>query len=152
VNSWKAILATMVIFGTGVVTGGLLVFKVISSKPPKSHLGGGAAKPALMTPGNMRIEFLRRVERDLDVSAQQRDQIDKILTASQERTKKLMEPVTPKLREEMQATRDAVRDVLTSDQRQRFDELVKTQQRPREPKRQSIKPPKPALEATNSAP
>src|SRR4051812_672028 len=102
----------MVIFGTGVVTGGLLVHKVSENRPLKSHSNTGI-KPPNISPGTMRIEFLRRVERELDVSPDQRDQIDKILAASQERTKKLMEPVAPKLRDEMQATREAVRNTLT---------------------------------------
>lgn len=150
-NSWKAILATMVIFGTGVVTGGLLVHKVSENRPTKAHQTAGL-KPPTISPGTMRIEFLRRVERELDVSPQQRDAIDKILTASQERTKKLMEPVAPKLRDEMQATREAVRNALTPEQQKRFDELAKAQQRPREPKRPSSKFPKPLTESTNDAP
>jgi Spy/CpxP family protein refolding chaperone len=141
----------MVIFGTGVVTGGLLVHKVSDTRPQKPH-GSAGFKPPNVSPGNMRVEFLRRVERELDVSTAQRDQIDKILTASQERTKKLMEPIAPKLRDEMQATREAVRNTLTPEQQMRFDELAKAQQRPREQKHPGAKPPKPPLESTNSAP
>jgi Spy/CpxP family protein refolding chaperone len=80
------------------------------------------------------MEVLRRVERELDLTADQRAQVDRIISASQERTKKLMEPISPQLRAELQETKEAVRAVLTPEQRTRFDELLKQQQRPREPK------------------
>lgn len=122
----------MVIFGTGVVTGGLLVRQTILTKNPHA-----ARSPRLQptSPGGMRMEFLRRVERELDLTPAQQQKIDKILSTSQERTKKIMEPVSPLLREEMQLTRENVRAALTPAQRARFDKLVKAQQRPREAKR-----------------
>jgi hypothetical protein len=46
-----------------------------------------------------------------------------------------MEPVTPHMREEIQRTKDEFREALTPDQRRRFDDLVKQQQRPRDQRR-----------------
>jgi hypothetical protein len=131
VNNWKVILATMVIFGTGVVTGGLLVN---FSNHPKPHSAAQrVALPAL--PGVMRIEFLKRVERDLDLRAEQREHIDKILAASQERTRHLIQPIIPSLRTEYETTKKEIRDALDAGQAARFDELLKLQQRPREQRR-----------------
>jgi hypothetical protein len=133
VNSWKVILATMVIFGTGVVTGGLLVrnSQRVQFLPPQ--LPPNMPRPAQpASAGGSRVDFLRRAERELNLTPAQREKIDKIIMASQERTKKIMEPVTPRMREELQRTKEEFREALTLDQKVRFDELMKQQQRPRE--------------------
>jgi hypothetical protein len=131
VNTWKVIFATVVIFGAGVVTGGLLVRYLAIQTPPRSR--AQANRPVQpISAGGLRIEFLRRVERDLNLTAEQREQIDKIITASQERSKKIMEPVTPKIREELQQTREQFRAVLNPEQKIRFDELLKQQQQQRQ--------------------
>lgn len=125
----------MVIFGTGVVTGGLLVKYSSSGRIPHPH-GSGPGRPAQpVSASGMKFEFLRRAERELNLTPEQRERIDKIISASQERTKKIMEPVTPKIREDMKQTKEEFRAVLTPEQQQRFDELVKQLQRPREPRR-----------------
>ena len=118
----------MVIFGTGVVTGGLLVRHVESRGVRHPQRAVGIVRPAQPSPGVMRIEFLRRMERDLDLTPEQRDPIDKILKEGQERMRKLMETVEPHRREEFKKTLEEFRAVLTPEQRQRFDALVKQQQ------------------------
>jgi hypothetical protein len=138
VNTWKVILATMVIFGTGVITGGLLVrnSQKVQILPPQANPNFQKPVQTNPGPGGSRVEFLRRVQRDLPLTSDQREQIDKLLAASQERTRKLMEPVNPHMREEVQRTREEFRQILNPDQRVRFDELWKQQQRPRDQKRQ----------------
>jgi Spy/CpxP family protein refolding chaperone len=136
VNTWKVIFATVVIFGAGVITGGLLVkYSVQTPSRPKHDPANRAVQP--ISAGGIRIEFLRRVERDLNLTADQREQIDKVISASQERSKKMMEPIQPKIREELQQTREQFRAVLNAEQKIRFDELLKQQQqqRQREPHR-----------------
>ena len=101
------------------------------------------------------MDFLRKMQRELDLKPDQRQRIDKLFKESQERTKKLMEPIAPELHAEVQRTKDAFREELTPEQRARFDELLKQQQRPKEPRRPG--PPRdrnPAadLSATNAAP
>jgi Spy/CpxP family protein refolding chaperone len=135
VNTWKVIFATMVIFGTGVITGGLLVRYSNSNRPPHPH-GSPATRPLQpISASGMKLDFLRRAERELNLTSEQRERVDKIITASQERTKKILEPVTPKIREDMKQTKEEFRAVLTPDQQARFDELLKQQQRPRDPRR-----------------
>ena len=80
----------------------------------------------------MRIDILRRLERDLDLMPDQKERIDKIIRESQERSHQIMEPVAPQLREELQQTRDRFRAVLTPPQQARFDAMLKQQQKPRE--------------------
>jgi hypothetical protein len=129
VNTWKVILATMVIFAAGVVTGGLLVRHVddqyLARRRPSQNPRGNQA----FSPVGMRVEFLRRAQRDLNLSAEQRERVDKIIKESQERTRS-------QVRDELQRTRTEFREVLTAEQQARFDELVKRQQQhPREQRR-----------------
>ncbi len=132
-NIWKVILAALVIFGTGIVTGGLVVEQSARLRTPPSRPGPAAVHSAQSSSaGGMRLEFLRRIERDLNLSAAQRERIGKLISESQERTRKLMEPVAPQLHQEMLHTKEAFRDVLTPQQAARFDELLRQQQHPHE--------------------
>ena len=73
----------------------------------------------------MRLEFLRRMERDLDLNAEQREKVDRILKESQEQTRRIMQPVAPALHAELQRTKEKFRQVLTPAQQVRFDQLLK---------------------------
>jgi Spy/CpxP family protein refolding chaperone len=140
VNTWKVIFATVVIFGAGVVTGSLLV-KYSAVQPPARPQHGQPNRVQTISAGGIRIEFLRRVERDLNLKPDQREQIDRIISASQERSKKLMEPITPIIREELQQTREQFRAVLNPEQKIRFDELLKQQQQQQQRQRDQHRPP-----------
>ncbi len=119
----------MVIFGTGVVTGGLLVNFAQRGQGRHPQRSGAVARPQQpVSPGVMRIEFLRRVERDLALTPAQREPVDKVLREGQERMKKLMETVEPRRREEYKRTVEEFRAVLTPEQRKRLDALLKQQQ------------------------
>jgi Spy/CpxP family protein refolding chaperone len=141
VNTWKVILATMVIFGTGVVTGGLLVRYAEHGRDRRPPRAGDMVRPAQpVSAGVMRIEFLRRMERELDLTPEQREPIDKVLKEGQERTKKLMETVEPRRREEFKRTVEEFRAVLTPEQQKRFDDLVKQQQQRAREQRKAAPP------------
>lgn len=104
------------------------------------------------------MDFLRRMQRELNLTAEQREPIDKILKEGQERMKKLMETIEPRRREELKQTIDEFRAVLTPEQQKRFDGLLKQQQRGREqrkaapPRERSLQvlPPGNTSAATNS--
>jgi hypothetical protein len=149
VNTWKVILATMLIFGTGVVTGGLLVRHAggIHNRRPQPHPIPTMRPTPAATPGVLRIEFLRRLERELDLTQDQREPVDRILKEGQERMKKLMEGIEPRRREEYKQTIEEFRRVLTPAQRARFDDLLKQQQqRAREQRKPAAPRERPAPE------
>lgn len=126
----------MVIFGAGVVTGGLVVRHAQRVSPESTRpLRAVAQLRAALPPvaGLTRIEFLRRAERDLDLNRDQRERIDRLLKESQLRTRKLMEPVDPQIREELRRTKSEFLEVLTPEQRARFEDLIKQQQQHRRP-------------------
>jgi len=147
VNTWKVILATIVIFVAGAVTGVLLVRQTHSQpdSAPGALSGGHTRQFPPGSAGGVRIEFLRRAERELNLTFDQREQVDRIISASQERTKKLMEPIQPQIREELQQTKEQFLAVLSPEQRARFEELLKQQrlfqQHAHEPHRPTNKPP-----------
>src|SRR5947209_7552371 len=105
----------MVIFGTGVVTGGLLVKYSERIHVPRPRLAnqGNPGRPLVpISAGIFRVEVLRRAERELDLDPEQKVRVDHILSASQERTRKLLEPISPKIRQELQRTKDEFVAVL----------------------------------------
>ncbi len=133
-NTSKVILATLVIFIAGLVTGAVLVRQSSwvrrAVRPPVTRPGGPG------TPGIMRVEFLRRLQRELDLSPEQKERIEKILKEGQEESRRIMEPVMPELRQQFSRTKDQFREVLTPEQRRKFDELVRHPQHSREKRRQ----------------
>jgi len=132
VNTWRVILATIALFGTGVVTGALVVrhSERIQTAPTRHNPAPVRSGP-ISSAGNLRLEFLRRAERELALAPGQRERIDKIMKESQERTRTILEPVSADLHAELQRTKDEFLEVLTPPQRRHFEELVrKQQQRP----------------------
>jgi Spy/CpxP family protein refolding chaperone len=138
VKEWKVILATLVIFGTGVVTGGLLVRQTSLKQPrakfpPPPVFPGAAAKmnPKDLRPGHeqQRIAYLRQLTDTLELAPDQAAQIGKLITDSQQRTRAVWETVQPKFNEEVRKVREQIRGVLTPEQRKKFDEANKQRQR-----------------------
>ena len=142
-NTWKVILATLVIFGAGVMTGGLLVGYSDRSwgRPPHQPpsvdaqhgtLGTPNAGPAhetrLPPPPNapLRKDFVERLNRELKLNPEQHERIEKIVSEGQERTRELW-------REEWSGTRQKIRNELTPEQQTRFEQLFKS--RPRDQRR-----------------
>lgn len=119
------IFATVVIFGAGVFTGGLLVRETLR---PGSNSLGNMIPPPGMSPGPWQLqrrEFLVRMEREMSLSSEQRQKVEKIIRESQERTKPLWEFIAPELREELEKVRVQIRGELAPAQQIQFDELLK---------------------------
>lgn len=147
-NTWKVILATMAIFGTGVVTGGLLVEHANAMRRPHPPRPANAARPAQppVSPGGLRLALLRQMQSVLNLTPEQNQRIDTIIRQGQERTRQVMDPVRPQIQEELRKVMAAFRETLTPEQRARFEELLKQQRQNRRPP--AARPPG----ATNSSP
>ena len=130
-NSWKVILATLVIFSAGVVTGGLLVSYAVRANqaPAVAATANPPQRPPpvpALTPWQLRNrDLVRRMDRELALTQAQRDRIEKIIADSQERTKALWKPIAPQMNRELQHVHAQIRDELTTDQQKRFDELTR---------------------------
>jgi Spy/CpxP family protein refolding chaperone len=138
VSPWKVILATMVIFACGVITGAM-VTRTISTKTDDHPLAAtataaGTAAPTRMAAGPVwqmqRVDFFKRLDKELDLSAEQHDQIGKILKASQERTQPLWVQIAPQMDAELKKVREEIRGALTPDQRKKFAEMMKGKRKP----------------------
>ena len=110
---WKVILATLVIFVAGMVTGGL------ATKRLQPEVAATKAPPSLQ-----RFDLLRRMEKRLELSPAQQERIEQIVRESQERTKKAWEQVRPIIRDEFQRVQDRIREELTPQQRKTFEKLL----------------------------
>ncbi|MEQ2005617.1 MAG: hypothetical protein ABMA26_02370 [Limisphaerales bacterium] len=135
-NPWKFILATVLIYGTGVVTGALLTTLV--ERPHK------AAKPPqqLNYSQIQRGEFLNRLQKQLDLTPEQHDRIGHILRDSNQRTKPYWDPVAAKMKEEVRTVTEKIRAELTPEQSTKFDAEIKAARAPKklDPDRKEKKP------------
>jgi Spy/CpxP family protein refolding chaperone len=126
VNPWKVILATMVIFACGVITGAMVTRAMVPRTEPALAVLPAPTRASAPPMFQMqRATFLKVMDKQLDLSAEQREQIGKIMKASQERTQPLWNQIAPQMNVELKNVREEIRGVLTPEQRKKFAELLK---------------------------
>lgn len=120
-NPWKFILATVLIYGTGVVTGALVTTLV--DRPPRPVI-----RPSPLPTYNQiqRADFLNRLQKQLSLTPEQHEHIGQILHESNQRTKPYWDPVAAKMKEEVRTVTDKIRAELTLDQVAKFDVEIKS--------------------------
>ena len=129
---WKVILATLVIFCSGLVVGGLLVKRtgraVLTAHPFRSAL----TNTSISLWHQQQKDFLKRIDHELGLNENQHANIEKILKDSQERTKQIRDKIAPEVREELKNVREQIRAELTPEQQEKFEKAVKIKP-PRKP-------------------
>ena len=122
-NQWKVILATLLIFCSGLGTGVLL-----NSRKPLS----ATDKPIINQPLNSKLTqqpvFFRStgfLQNHLDLSGEQNKQIQEIMARSREQIRDESASFREKLISEHKIWEKAVREVLTPSQTSKFDRLPK---------------------------
>jgi hypothetical protein len=125
VNAWKPILAALVIFAAGVMTGGLTV-QIRQPRPAPNPAGNTPIKklPAMPREAQLR-ELSRRMQAELELAPEQRDRIEAIVRESQEQMKAVRDEVGKKIGEEFREMRLKIRGELSPDQRRKFAEIMK---------------------------
>jgi Spy/CpxP family protein refolding chaperone len=120
---WKVVAAAAVIFVAGVVSGSVAtrIYDARTKRAFRPPMPGGPPSPWV----GQRMDFLKFMGDRLGLSQEQREQIDRLIKESQQRTRELWEPVAPKLQEEMRRLKEAVDAVLTPEQRAKAEELHK---------------------------
>ena len=111
------VLATLVIFSTGLVTGVIVDKQLAKPAPfnrPVVQQGPG--------PGPGWPQFFHRIQAELDLTPDQNQRIMALLRQSQERTRGLA-------RGEFAKVRDQISAELTASQKEKFERLVKERQR-----------------------
>ncbi len=146
-NTWKVVCATLVIFIAGILTGATLVRvaqggparwriqrPVVDNRAQPNPVNQGnqnfpneprQPNPSGSGPGLLSREFIQILERQLRLTPEQHDRIDKIMGEGQERVRELRTRIDPELRKELQQTREQIRAVLTPEQREQFEQLMK---------------------------
>lgn len=137
-NSWKVILAAAVIFGAGILTGGVIINFVehshsapnqISSADSNSRPGErdprGQDLPRPHSPEMMSRQFLKQLDTSLQLTAEQHDAIEKILAEGQEKNRRLWTNIAPDVRRVMQEVRQNIRAQLTPEQLKQFEAMMK---------------------------
>jgi hypothetical protein len=156
VNYWKVILATIVIFGAGVITGGLLVSHVDRpARPLFSFHQPPRPAPAVHTPYEnmppevrpeiLKTNFVQLLNDNLDLTPKQKEQIRKIIAQAQQNTHDLWKLVAPQFQLVWHDTRQQIRDVLTPQQQKEFESLMKQQRSLRHPSSTNAPPVTPSL-------
>jgi hypothetical protein len=139
VNYWKVILATVVIFGAGVFTGGLLVNSVqhphsrgksrttssVETHELQSHTNNLTNLRPPRTPEILGTNFVQQLDDALQLTSDQRDSIQKIIADGQERNHSIWTNNSAQMRAVIQDVRRRVRETLTADQQKLFEELMK---------------------------
>jgi len=107
------------LFLLGILIGGMAMHLHYASRfPPPGPPGPG------MRHDDPLHSFSGRLERQLDLTAEQKRLIDEIVAESRTEGRALHEEMLPRVREQMQRTHDRIREVLTPEQRERFEELL----------------------------
>lgn len=132
-NNWKVIptivFATVLIFGAGVVTGGILVNYVKQARPRlvtrhpapaapanptlTNNLAGSSTRPP-NPPQILSKEFLQRLEEELRLTKDEHEAIQKIISDNQNLMRKVV-----------QDARLEIREALPAGKREQFDELIR---------------------------
>ena len=109
-------LATLVIFGTGVITGGLWLNHLRDARPRSPHhqsATGDHHSDNVRPPKILSRPFLKTLDQQLELTPDQHAAIQKIMSEGQEQ-----------MRKTVRDTRLEIREVLTPAERAKFDELV----------------------------
>jgi Spy/CpxP family protein refolding chaperone len=142
-NSWKIILAAVVIFGAGVITGGLLVNNVEPPRPKDIQHPPGELNPHPQAnnrdhdqpdpqdfpkprpPEMLSKQFVQHLDKTLHFTPEQRAAIAKIVADGQERNHEIGTNVAPQFHKVLQDVRQQIHEQLTPEQQKQFEELMK---------------------------
>ncbi len=126
-SQWKVILATLLIFGSGIGTGVLLSKRnAPTDEPQPGELGKFAPANSNDDPRSLRPVFFRSpgfLDRHLDLTESQKEQVRLIMETSHERIRELSTPFRDQLTEEQKNVQKALHEILTPEQAKKFDNL-----------------------------
>ena len=117
VKSWKIIVATLVIYVAGLVTGTFLNDLKSPSRPQ--------ARKDPMPRGPRMHDFIQRFGNRLQLTDTQKTNITQVVKSGQERMDALMKEMHPKISEEFSRVNAEIKEHLTEDQASKFEEMMK---------------------------
>jgi hypothetical protein len=138
VNPWKLILATVVIFGSGVVLGVVLDYATHSHAKSSHHSATTVAtanhtttvRPIvevlnLHEPDLLRQEFIQKLDDELQLTGSQREAIHKIFADGQEQNHAIWTNCAAQSRQVLLEVRLHVREQLNPDQIKQFEKILR---------------------------
>ena len=113
---WKVILATIVIFAAGALAGGMFA---------KARLPRPVASEPPIPPVLAQQRFQQKLKKELQLSGDVTNRIDKIFAESNARIKIIWDLLNPEMQKELKEVRDNIRAELSPEQREKFEQLLK---------------------------
>ena len=119
-NRWIAVLSVTGLFVIGILIGAL-----------GTHLYYAHAMVAPAGPPGraMQGSFANRLDRRLGLSAEQREEVDRILYESHVGREQLRGKVEPLVREHLERTHERIAELLTPEQREEFEGMIERHRR-----------------------
>ena len=145
-NTWKIVFATLVIFIAGIITGAALVRFAqgrggrMNSRPqPEIHQPNNPGHPENpnrrndpefgnqpgQQPGLLNRQFVLGLDRQLKLTPEQRDKVEKLMIEGQERIRQMRSKLEPEMRKEMHSVNEQIKTILTPEQREQFERIMK---------------------------
>ena len=118
-----ALLSIACVFLVGILVGALgthLLYVRSFPRPDELPRGG---RPGLRGGPAVGPRFAERLERQLGLSEEQRREIDEILRESRKESNGLHDEMLPRIRAQVERTRQRIFEVLTPEQREEFERL-----------------------------
>jgi Spy/CpxP family protein refolding chaperone len=127
VNSWKVILATLIIYSAGVLSGALALKALGSRRQPAAP---PPAPEVFQGPDFVQQRFLDRMKKELDLTTDQSNRLAVVFRDSRERMKVWWDIIGPEMRAEMKDVREKIQTELNPTQREKFEKLLKDRRHP----------------------
>lgn len=149
-NAWKIICATLVIFVAGIITGAALVkfaqgrggrmnhrlpTEFTQQNNPRSsespnrrndpEFANRSGEQPGQQPGLLNRQFVSGLDRQLKLTPEQRDKVEKLMLEGQERIRQMRSKLEPEMRKEMQSVNEQIKTILTPEQREQFERIMK---------------------------
>ncbi|MFN0068893.1 MAG: hypothetical protein ACKVYV_14805 [Limisphaerales bacterium] len=121
---WQVIAAAVLLFACGLGTG-LFLARGATQPRLRPDLAGGRPDAQFARLMEARLFAIRRLERELDLTTEQREKIEALVKETQARTRQAWQDMQPRLREEFRTLREGIRGVLTPEQEKEFERLMR---------------------------
>ena len=115
VSRWKVLFAAIVIFAAGAATGGMIVRTYAPKIVHRTHV-----TPPVQMSTEHRMEYVKKLDRELQLTPEQHQKVEAIIAASQERMKKVWDGVEPQVKEEYRCSRRDIFEILMPEQKEKM--------------------------------
>ena len=121
---WFA-LFVLAVFCVGLTAGMLIGRRMVSPMAPLGPEFGAFGGPGRGGRGPGPERLVERLTADLELTAEQRVQVENVLKSRRDRLNQLQHDVRDRFEREQQELRAEIRKVLTPDQQQKYDRLIR---------------------------